>query len=305
MMSCPLARAAGGDSIACRQMSVARSLVGAGAGLVINAAATEILKNSVREWRPDLSDNNSFPSRHSSYAFALASVASRELSRFSPLWTIAVHSLADAVAMQRVYASRHYPSDVLAGAALGVVSVQLGYSLSRLLWPGRSAECRTELMASGNVSFLSASTVALIPFSSHSGAGMSVGCGIESSLSFGLPMASAWGLGASLRLRSQPVYSDGIYSGALNGAGATVDSYFGHWSGLWAVDGTASVGLIGNFDRPRADAAKWSGLAAISAGVSRRVARGLSVGGRIGCDIVDRPAACVNLSVALVTRAEF
>lgn len=74
-----------------------------------------------------LPESPSFPSRHSASAFAFATGVALE----KPLIGVPVFALAAAVAYSRVYVGVHYPSDVIAGAALGT-----GLSLAtRRLWP--------------------------------------------------------------------------------------------------------------------------------------------------------------------------
>lgn len=60
----------------------------------------------------------SFPSGHSVTAFALAYVLSRVYPRSSPV----VYTLAAVVAFSRVYLASHFLSDVVAGAALGLLA---------------------------------------------------------------------------------------------------------------------------------------------------------------------------------------
>ncbi|MGW7439534.1 phosphatase PAP2 family protein [Streptomyces sp. NPDC054849] len=60
----------------------------------------------------------SFPSGHSASAFAFAA----GLALQSPGWGAALAPVAASVAFSRVYTGVHYPSDVLAGAALGVTA---------------------------------------------------------------------------------------------------------------------------------------------------------------------------------------
>ncbi len=290
------------DSIGGRSRQWLADVTGAAMGLAVNASATELLKHTVSESRPDRSDNRSFPSRHTSYAFTLASIGAHELYSCSPLWVLASHAAADAVAMQRVCAFRHYPGDVLAGAALGLLSAELGYGLSRLIFP--SPHRRATLSPMHNASGLSVSTTALIPLRSHSH-GSAVGCGVESSLRGTLALGRSFGAGATLGLRSQPVYADVFLSGFLNGASMTLDAYMSWTDGFWQADSRVAAGVLRYFDRPCDDITSWSPLVGLTAGIRRRVAKALSVGGRLGCDFADMPGSCFVLSLSLVTKAEF
>ncbi|OKK19579.1 phosphoesterase [Streptomyces sp. CB00455] len=60
----------------------------------------------------------SFPSGHSASAFAFTAGLAWE----SPAWAVAMAPVAASVAFSRVYTGVHYPSDVVAGAALGVAA---------------------------------------------------------------------------------------------------------------------------------------------------------------------------------------
>ncbi|WP_018546967.1 bifunctional phosphatase PAP2/diacylglycerol kinase family protein [Streptomyces sp. LaPpAH-108] len=94
------------------------------ASLTINTLG----KRSVRRPRPVIAPvpavrrlkrqpiTTSFPSGHAASAAAFATGVALE----SPAWGAAVAPIAFSVAMSRVYTGVHFPSDVLAGAALGV-----------------------------------------------------------------------------------------------------------------------------------------------------------------------------------------
>jgi undecaprenyl-diphosphatase len=62
--------------------------------------------------------STSFPSGHSAAAFAFTTGACQELPVLAPVLV----PLAGAVAYSRVHTGVHYPSDVAAGAAIGICS---------------------------------------------------------------------------------------------------------------------------------------------------------------------------------------
>jgi len=86
---------------------------------------TDWLKDVSNRERPDLSDDRSFPSGHSSQAFSYMTLANRNLGSIdfledaSPLLQMGNTVMASGVAWARVEARKHHPSDVLVGAALG------------------------------------------------------------------------------------------------------------------------------------------------------------------------------------------
>ena len=95
------------------------------AGVLITSSVTDMLKEATNRERPDASDDASFPSSHASKAFNYATFASRNLD-FMDLGDgarrglrIGFYTLAAGTAWARVEGEKHYPSDVLAGAALG------------------------------------------------------------------------------------------------------------------------------------------------------------------------------------------
>jgi membrane-associated phospholipid phosphatase len=83
---------------------------------IVNLAYTEVLKVAVRRERPNGADNKSFPSGHTSNAFALAAVAERHYG-----WKVGApaYLLAGVVGASRLHQDKHWLSDVMAGGALG------------------------------------------------------------------------------------------------------------------------------------------------------------------------------------------
>lgn len=104
-------------------------LVNTATSFAIDAAFTYGLKYTVKSTRPDGTDNHSFPSGHTSFAFFGAAILDKEFRRVSPWISVAGYTVAAATAVDRVRRNRHHWADVLAGAAIGVLSVEAGYWL--------------------------------------------------------------------------------------------------------------------------------------------------------------------------------
>ena len=86
---------------------------------VVSGTLTYAIKLSVRRNRPSTGKCCSFPSGHASGTFAFASVLWRHLG-----WKAAVptYTIASYVAMSRLHENVHFLSDVVFGAAVGMVS---------------------------------------------------------------------------------------------------------------------------------------------------------------------------------------
>jgi membrane-associated phospholipid phosphatase len=91
------------------------------------AAITFPLKKLTAEPRPDTGTPNSFPSGHTAQAFAAATFMAKEYGHRSVWYSVGAYSLATCVGAMRVLNDRHWASDVLAGAAVGILSTNLVY----------------------------------------------------------------------------------------------------------------------------------------------------------------------------------
>ncbi|MEH6309177.1 phosphatase PAP2 family protein [Olivibacter sp. CPCC 100613] len=96
-----------------------------------SAAIMAIIVNSVKYTakveRPDGSRANSFPSGHTSNAFMNATFMHKEFGHINPMYSIAGYSMSTFTGVGRGLNNRHWISDVLAGAGIGILSTQLGY----------------------------------------------------------------------------------------------------------------------------------------------------------------------------------
>ena len=135
-----------------------RLLASAGMGYGIMALLVNTIKNSAKEMRPDGSTANSWPSGHTATAFVGATLLHKEygLTR-SPWFSVAGYGVAAATGVMRVLNNRHWVSDVMSGAGIGIMSAELGYALCDVLFKGKGL-LRNDLQTdSENPSFFSIS----------------------------------------------------------------------------------------------------------------------------------------------------
>lgn len=84
--------------------------------------------------------SSSFPAGHAATAFAGATILAYVAPRAAPLLGL----VATLIGFSRVYVGVHYPTDVLAGAAIGIVVGAVGIAVLRL---GRRREVRPVVLA--------------------------------------------------------------------------------------------------------------------------------------------------------------
>ena len=135
-----------------------RLLASAAMSYGIMAGLVNGIKYSAKEMRPDGSTANSWPSGHTATAFVGASLLHKEygLTR-SPWWSVAGYGVATATGVMRVLNNRHWISDVMSGAGIGIMSTELGYALSDIIFKGKGLLRNDLLIESERPSFFSIS----------------------------------------------------------------------------------------------------------------------------------------------------
>lgn len=124
---------------------------------LVMLAVVYSLKYSVGEGRPDTGRKNSFPSGHTAQAFTAAAFLAKEYGHKSIWISIAAYTAASTVGVFRMLNNRHWISDVLVGAGIGLLSTELVYRTHKNRW-GKHA-----------------SIVSIKPFSHCGSQGVSVG----------------------------------------------------------------------------------------------------------------------------------
>ena len=113
-----------------RQRHIRHLLVSEGAAL----GTMFLLKSILDEERPN-GGSLSTPSGHSTYVFASAGVLYHSLRDDHPFWAYSGYVVGTFVAASRVVKNRHWLSDVMIGAGLGLLSSHLSYHLD--VWDSR------------------------------------------------------------------------------------------------------------------------------------------------------------------------
>lgn len=109
-----------------------RLIYGAAAHLLMGVTVN-MMKNSITVLRPDRSVSNSFPSGHTATAFVGAELLWQEYKDQSIWYGISGYALAAGTGFFRMYNNRHWFSDIVMGAGIGIASVKLTYLLFPLI----------------------------------------------------------------------------------------------------------------------------------------------------------------------------
>ncbi|MGM9714019.1 MAG: phosphatase PAP2 family protein [Prevotella sp.] len=115
-----------------------------GMAYALMGISVSTIKHTSSVERPDGSALNSFPSGHTATAFVGAEMLRREYWHVSPWIGVAGYAVATGTGFFRMYNNRHWLTDVLAGAGIGILSVEMAYwlypTVSKALFPKRSSK---------------------------------------------------------------------------------------------------------------------------------------------------------------------
>lgn len=102
-------------------------------GQILNLGLVYILKKSIKQTRPD-GTSLSFPSGHTANAFAGATMLSIEYGQRYKWVPYASYGIATGVGVMRMVNNKHFISDVLFGAGLGILSIKAAYWTHQYKW---------------------------------------------------------------------------------------------------------------------------------------------------------------------------
>ena len=94
---------------------------------IIMSGTTIGLKSWTKVERPDGSSNNSFPSGHTATAFSGAEFLWQEYKDVNIWYGISGYIVATGTGFLRIYNDRHWLSDVVMGAGIGILSTKVSY----------------------------------------------------------------------------------------------------------------------------------------------------------------------------------
>ncbi|MFQ9316454.1 phosphatase PAP2 family protein [Dysgonomonas mossii] len=96
---------------------------------LLMCATVQTLKHTTKVMRPSGSNRQSFPSGHTATAFVNAHILFKEY-RDSNWWlAVSGYAVATATGVLRVMNNKHWVSDVVAGAGIGILSAEAAYLL--------------------------------------------------------------------------------------------------------------------------------------------------------------------------------
>ena len=102
--------------------------------IALMGSVVNTLKHTVHERRPDGSNSRSFPSGHTATAFMCATMLHKEYGHISPWISIGGYTVATATGVSRILNNKHWISDVMVGAGIGILSTEMGNFLTDLIF---------------------------------------------------------------------------------------------------------------------------------------------------------------------------
>ena len=182
--------------------NIGRATLSYAASLAIMGIFVNSIKYTAKVERPDGSSKNSFPSGHTSMAFTNASFLHKEYGLLNPAYSIGGYVSSTFTGIGRILNNRHWISDILAGAGIGILSTELGYFFIDKIYKnkGDNLGMLAKLDGNDNPSFLSlkfGSVLSTTNFLKESELDDKKEIGFEAGLEGAYFFSKNWGIGAN------------------------------------------------------------------------------------------------------------
>lgn len=190
--------------------NLGRATLSYAASIVIMGIIVNGVKYTAKVERPDDSNNKSFPSGHTAMAFTNASFLHKEYGVVNPAYSIAGYSAATLTGLGRNLNNKHWISDVLAGAGIGIISTELGYFFIDKIYKnkGDNLGILSKIEGNENPSFLSikvGSALGTSNFLKESELDTRKQRGFEAGLEGAYFFSKKWGVGSEMTFSSFPI----------------------------------------------------------------------------------------------------
>jgi membrane-associated phospholipid phosphatase len=175
---------------------------------LIMAGITNALKHTTKINRPDGTARNSFPSGHTANAFMNATFLHQQYGDRSLAYSVGGYSSAILTAIGRQLNNRHWVPDILAGAAIGILSAELGNFLAGRLFKTEPLRARLPHSDPGSLypGFISLRMDYRIPLTARGSDYAYVMPGMGLAIDAGWFVNKFVGIGAEAGLYAHPVF---------------------------------------------------------------------------------------------------
>lgn len=185
---------------------------------LIMGSLVETSKLTTNVTRPDGSNDHSFPSGHTATSFMTATMLTKEYGHISPWIGIGAYTVATATGFTRIFNNKHWVSDVITGAGIGIISTEFGYFIADCLFKGRGInhlddDC--DYSRTDNPSFFSICIGANIPLSYYAiddRHELRTSSGCIGSLEGALFFSPYFGCGGNFKVSSTHIITNNTYA---------------------------------------------------------------------------------------------
>lgn len=273
--------------------SWSRMIVSDAFSAVLTIGVAESLKRTVGDVRPDGEDDRSFPSGHTAISYMLATMLHKEYGCRSPWISLGAYTVATTTAASRMIHNRHWMSDIVVGAGIGVAATEIGYFLADLIFNERGLSdwvYADPLDRWRNPSFLATDLAMNLPLTTYH---MPDGSKVKTAIGANAGIQGAYffnpyvGIGGSATMAVMPIEHDGtLAQKPMNAARVLAGAYFSYPVFTQLRIGAKAVAGYAYYGECQLSSSKIGrqSTAAMEIGVSASLMTAEAFGFRVFCD---------------------